>query len=773
MKKHNLLFLILLCLTLSLNAQTQHFSNDFENNYTWYPPWTNIRIVNDSLSPENNHYCVCDSTMEYGLGLNYQIPDHLFGKNLLLNFHADYRYPDTIGSGEIVITIQQQKEYRFWQSHKIAHFANDTTSWFPVNIELILPADYLIGSSINIFLWNMDKNNIHIDNASLDLTPWQMPSYLPKIAIPHDTITNDDLRLTTPQDSLTPLSYPIGLLNEYIINKDTIIEYSIFKHYDNDAYVTVSNMDTTTAKIDDKGLIFSTKFHKSCQLLRQAVVIPFIDSTLTVYRKNLSIDTMLFQSEYYLDNEGFQIGHGERSVIAYHQEQISSMQLDATNHIAYFNIDYWRDHPLIHYPLNDSVFDQFVDVSSRLVQAGDTWTHHLALAIGSEVRNLPRIMPIPEGYSSGIIFTEHADWSDLRTHRATYFGNERVTKAKKATGGFVYYQIPVTKSVFYNNPDHLTNTRASLGSFNGPQATIKSDKEFYKFLKQLYSLGYEICLHTPEQFTTTPSNLNEALTFMRRKFKSVSWIDHGYNNTSKHNREDLVCDALNRDSEHFAADLWKQNGIQYLWNAYYEENRMEHWHFDNNIIQPYPGFGDALPNRQITTIAGYDNTLWAWSTPSTLEATDDSAWDYFYNEQRLQRIVKNHDVHITHIYPAWTVPHRGFWTYDADSTIIALPGMNRALERIAQLRDEHMMLPMTVQTYLDFYTKLNEVNYQIIDNRHVRIYSNNDLKGFTLLCEAPIRFTDNRYYQFRKEGNQYYIWFNLKANEPVIIEIEN
>ena len=781
MKKHKLWFLILLCLAFSLTARAQHFANDFENKYTWYPPWTNIDIINDSISPENQYHCQCDSTMEYGLGFHYQIPDSLYGKNLQLNFHADYRFPDTIGSGEIVFTIKHEEEYRFWQNYLIASFANDTAAWFPVDIELNFPSDYLTGNLISIFLWNTDKRNIHIDNATLDLTPWQMPSFLPELSIPHDTITDEDLIIRLPSDNTTPLSYPIGWLNEYILEKDTIIEFHPFKTTDGKHYLAISDIDATTAEINDKELIFNTIFNKPCRLLRQAIVIPFIDSTLTVYRKNMTIDTTLFQSEYYLDNEGFKIGTGDRSVIAYHQEQISSMQLDATNRIAYFNIDYWRDHPLIHYPLNDSVMDQFVDISYRTIQAGDTWNHKLALAFGNDVRDLPRIMPIPNGYASGIIFTEHADWSDLRTHQATYFGNENITKAKHATGGFVYYGIPVTKSVFYNNPDQITNAEASHGTFTGLQATVKTDKAFFKFLKQLYGLGYEICLHTPEQYTTTPSNLDEALTFMERQFKSVSWIDHGYNNTSKHNREDMVCDGLDPNSEHFAANLWQRHGVQYLWNAYYEENRMEQWFFDNNIIQPYPGYGDALPNRQITPLPNqlsplnsHLSPLLTWSTPSTLEATSDSDWDYYYSEERLLKIANNHNVHITHIYPAWTIPHRGFWTYDADSTIVALPGMNRALERIAKLRDERKMLPMTVQTYLDFFSQLKNVRYEVIDNHHIKLTSTDkDIKGFTLICTVPIRFNNGQYYEFRKEGNQYYVWFNLKANEPVTIEIMN
>ena len=59
----------LLLLIAGFAAQAQRFSNDFENQYTWYPPWLNLRIVADSTALEGQFVCVCDSTMDYGLGI--------------------------------------------------------------------------------------------------------------------------------------------------------------------------------------------------------------------------------------------------------------------------------------------------------------------------------------------------------------------------------------------------------------------------------------------------------------------------------------------------------------------------------------------------------------------------------------------------------------------------------------------------------------------------------------------------------------------------------
>ena len=154
------------------------------------------------------------------------------------------------------------------------------------------------------------------------------------------------------------------------------------------------------------------------------------------------------------------------------------------------------------------------------------------------------------------------------------------------------------------------------------------------------------------------------MRFMKRQFDTKSWIDHGYNNGPDKNREDLVCDGLLPDSPQYAAELWKENGVRYLWNAYYEENRMESHNFDGHFVQPFDGFGDALPNRQITTLPNGDKDFLLWSTPSTLEVNEDREWYYYFDSIRLQRLVDQHNVFITHVYPAWSNPYRAFWQYN-------------------------------------------------------------------------------------------------------------
>jgi len=793
MMRHSRIIVLLLLLTAGLSARAQLYQNDFDNGYTWYPPWINLKLVQDSTQAEGNLVCVCDTTMEYGLGFVIEAGTLYPGKNINIQFGADVKTDSASTQARIVFSIDEAGVNRYWQAYPLAIYLNDTSEWSRITFNLNFPADYIGKGKISSYVLNDAKEVLWFDHAELMVTAWDMPSFLP--SIPHDSITENSFVLRQDDTLGTPLTYPIGMLTEYILDGDTVSEYHHFTAAGDNYWMAVSEIDTTYFGFykRENHLVLTpwSHFFKNCHLLRQALVVPFIDSTMTIYRRNMAVDTALFQSEYYLDREGFKVGEGDRTVISYHQTDISSTQFDAAHRIAYFNLDYWRDHPMIHYPLSDTLENYFEDRSYRPINDGMSWDHFIVIYIGDDTPNLPRIMSVPYGYESGIIFTEHADWTDIRTHRAVLFGSEKITKAKNAVGGFVYYGIPVTKSVFYNNPDRVTNDEISHGAFKGLHSTVKTDRDFERLLDQLQHIGFDICLHTPEQYTTTKSNLKEALAYMQRHFKSTTWIDHGYNNGPIHNREDMVCDGLNRQSDYYAAYLWSSHGIKYLWNAYYEENPMEQWHFDNNLMQPYPGFGDALPNRQVTTIVGHDYIstgsllptqhrlsspdFLTWCTPSTLEAVTDEEWDFYYSYQRLQQLVDNHSIHITHLYPAWVVPGRTFWTYDEDSTIVALPGMNRAFERIANLRDEHKMLPMTIKTYLDYYSSLLQVDYEIIDSEHIRIHNNGfeEVKGFTLLCPSPIRFEDNRYYEFRKSGAFYYVWFDLKSYDEVVIRIIN
>ena len=681
----------------------------------------------------------CDSTQEYGLGFTIEAGKLFPLQNINLQYEFQFKAGNDHPQAMLVFEVIDETGSKYWQSYPLAGFASDTTEWSTASLDMNIPYDYIGSGKIVTYVWNNKRENLWFENAKLDFKPFTEPNYQPAITL----------------DS--PLETGFFPVVEYI----------------NAQGDTVNDPSVADIRIESNGSNIKTeaRFKENIKLLRLALVMPLPEGDLTVYRKNQHIDSTDLQLSYYLDREGFMIKNDTIALSTYHNTGISSLQLDTEHRTACFNIDYWRDHPLLHYPLRTDTSDVFEDISYREVHKGETLKGEIRV-FNSATEDLPRIMPVWDGYQSAFIFTEHADWTDLRTHRAVLFGNENITTPEEAVGGFCYFNVPVTKSVFYWNPDHVTNEKTSDGRFPGLHATIKTDKEFHKLLKALRNNGFEICLHTPEQYTTVPSEFPQAMRFMKRNFRTKSWIDHGYNNGPENNREDLVCDGLLPDSPQYALDLWRKNGVRYLWNAYYEENRMDDLLFDGHFVQPYDGFGDALPNRQITTLPNGDKDFVLWSTPSTLEVNEDYVWYYFFDNKRLQRIADNHNVFITHVYPAWTDPWRACWEYNDNGTAVAMPGFNFALSQLAQFRDEKKILLTTVEQYLGYYEKLLNVDYHILDSQTIELTNHGEtIEGFTLLCSHPI-VVEGKTIDFRKVEEGYLIWFNLKKNESVNITIK-
>ncbi len=740
---------IILLWTALLTAhfvKAQVYTNDFENRQEWNAPWFNLHIVADNSTVEENFVCICDTLHEYGLGVGINADKEYPHQNINCKFGFLFK-ADAETQADIVVSIDDTIRNRYWVAYPLADYVNDTAEWSQVQLDLNFPASYTQGGEIKVYVWNKDQKRLFFDDARLEINAIPQPSYLPDNEVLH-------------YKTFKFLGNRFIPVLEYINAQGDTVSDPSMAYYDFQLDGN-ENEDHITIKIN-------STFLEDLQLLRLAFILPFPEGQLSVYRRNQHIDTTHFQNSYYLDREGFSITNDSLSLCTYHNMGISSLQLDTDNRYACFNIDYWRDHPLLHYPMRADTSDYFEDISYRNVKAGEVLTGYIDF-YNSVPDELPRLMPVWDGYQSAFIFTEHADWTDIRTHRAVLFGNENITKPEDAIGGFCYFNIPVTKSVFYWNPDNVTNEKTSNGLFKRPVASIKTDKEFYKLLKTIKKQDFEICLHTPEVYTTLPDEFPKAMRFMRRQFDTKSWIDHGYNNGPDKNREDLVCDGLLPDSPQYAAELWKKNGVRYLWNAYYEENRMESHNFDGHFVQPFDGFGDALPNRQITTLPNGDKDFLLWSTPSTLEVNEDREWYYYFDSIRLQRLVDQHNVFITHVYPAWSNPYRAFWQYNENGTAVAMPGFNFALSQLAHFRDEKKILPTTIEQYLSYYEKLNSIEYLIIDNKTIQLTNPNEaIKGLTLLCTKPI-VVEGKIIDFRKVDEGYLVWFDLGKNETVTI----
>jgi len=521
-----------------------------------------------------------------------------------------------------------------------------------------------------------------------------------------------------------------------------------------------------------------TTYKKDVQVIRQAMILKLAQPLQEVYRRNSILDTSFFQPEYWLNKEGARFGTGKNTLLIYHTPGISSLQLSVPENDLIINLDYANDHPYQYFPPRDSLKNEKEDYSCSIYKAGETRKNSFTIHAGKEIKFVPRIMLNPGGFLAAHVFTEHADWTDLPTHRAVYFGSEKIEKAKDATGGFIKNKIPVTKSVFYSNPDKVLNSDSKHSSiFNTPIASIKGTPGFTEFLGQLQKEGNEICLHTPDQNTSTRALIQEACAYMQKNFHSVSWIDHGYNNAPKNNREAFVCDGLNPASTSYAKDIWEKYGVKYFWNSYYEDFKTKDsmfFDFYGSPMHPYPGFGDAAPQPLYWRNPTRTSNFISWSTRDLLEMHDPVLWRYHFSKERMNDFVHQRSVKFEHCYPAGSIPERGFWKKNEKNEIVVEPEFNKVLEMFAAYRDSGEINSTTVSSLIDYWVACENISIEYTGSNTVKIinHNNTEIKGVSFAVNAKRILSDKNFEQKFFDGDLIF-WFDMKSGESISVTFEN
>jgi hypothetical protein len=795
------LFFIAVTFVWSIPGRTQVFVNGFEA-AEQNQQWLNGNRLYDSDAFDGNYIHRTFAEMEYGCGLEVSFSDSLFGKNLQIQLDAALRFQQIPKSALFVITIQHADSVVYWHGFSLKEAVRKVNRWTKASTTFSIPSDIVNGSKLKMYLWNPGMELIDTDALSLQIKSISMPVYIPEITGPipfgnaEILFSNEFYQLLFYKKSGSiviadftgkPITFPLALVtgenNRRRVKNVQSAVWSMKNTEQLDGFQRITLVSKSKISTDELCLIAKnghselqcqlvTIFNRSVKLNRHSLAIWFTDSVNKVYRKNALLDENLFQDEYYIDKQGVTFGRGTRQTTIYHLNEISSGQISVNEKLLLLNLDYAADHPQLYFPLLKRKSDIFMDISDNEYYKDDTLYSRFSISIGSALENLPRLMPVPSGFEAAIIWTEHADWTDMRTHRAVNFGREDILNIQDAVGGFAKYKIPVTKSVFYHNPDSIDNSLISNDLFKGLHTTIKSDTAFYPFLKQLKNEGFEICLHTPEQYTSNRQFLDDALNFMQAEFGSNSWIDHGYNNKPNNNREDIACDGFNAESPQFAGDLFKKYGIRYFWNPYYEDVRpYDAWHFYGNLIFPYPGFGDCFPDRMISeNPKRFDGFL--WSTASSLEVNETSLWNYYFDKIRLNNLLNYHSVYINHVYPAWVDERVGCWTKDTDGKIIAQESFNQALSRIHDLHLAGRLLPVTIGELLKYNESLQNLGYMILNDGSIMLENRGleKINGLSLISKTKSVTINGRIPLQKQVNDELIFWFDLEAGEKVIVK---
>ncbi len=786
--------ILCLCLLNGANIFAQTFQNSFEQRDTT-GLWSDTHPTFDSAAFDGNFIGRTKSMHLYSQVLDTEIIDSLWNKNLRISFNAQFRVQSPSTKAVYVVSIQRGDSLLFWYGFKIDEQIHKVNEWNKVGASFLIPASHTQNSRIKAYLWNQGSSEIDVDNICIKAEKEAITSFMPTIL---RTDPKEHIKVLSQTDFFEIIHYPqsgelyitdtsgkkmMGPLMLFSETDKTTMTSSKWKfrkteindslqilHFSNHFKGQKNDLIIEANKKNGKiSLRLESSFLRKTNLFRQSILAFYEDEPTDIYRKNSLQDSDTFQEEYYLDRGGASIGKGFRNLMFYHNPELSSVQINTKQQLLSFNADFAADHPMIHYPFLEDSTDYFEDISYSFWKRKSQLKSDFTLYVGSEMSAIPRLMPVPGGYEAAVIWTEHADWADIRTQRAVNFGHEDIRFAADATGGFVKYGIPVTKSVFYNNPDSINNAAISGGVFNDLHSTIQTDSAFFELLLQLQNQGHEICLHTPEQFTSDRTNLTESLAFMKEYFGSTSWIDHGYNNKAENNRENMVCDGLLKKSAVFAADLWKEHGIKYFWNPYFEEvGPYNDFGFDAQHIIPFPGFGDVFPDK----IIGRHPTRFEgllWNTTGTLEVPEERLWDYFFHPVRLGELIRYRSIWINHVYPAWANEIKGFWTFDEAGKAVVMPGFNSALERLVLLHEARLILPTTIKEMLHYQESLLKIEFNYKSGNEIIITNHNthNISDLSLSIKASKVEVDRKIPTSKRSGDDLIFWFDIAAGESV------
>lgn len=566
----------------------------------------------------------------------------------------------------------------------------------------------------------------------------------------------------------------------------------------------------TKPKVDIR---ITTKYNSAVTVIREALVAELDVPISEVYKKNRQIDTRNFQSEYWLHNQGVRFGSGSRSSLLYHTPGISSLQLNSEKRSLFINLDYYEDHPFIHIPFQPDRGGRWVDLSPSRYEANDERRDSVTFYFGPFPEFLPRLMLVPGGYLAGHVFTEHADGGGtMEPHLAAYFGSDSINDINNATGGFVGHNIPVTKSVMFAD-EYGKLSDSTIG-----EASVWSRMRI--FLDQLHETGrYDICLHTPEDLNSDRQTLEEAIAFMKDRYGTRSWIDHGMYDGNV-NRECFVCDGLNPESDYYSADLWRKYDTRYFWSPAVElirnKNRLSTsdllknlkvqgasealWknHISSGRLNSlsfvkasielfrnlstnqeelnslYPGKGDNLPTPLYWQHPTCTDGLYSWVTDYVKDYRNLSASNsdrhLKIEKQHIDRLIANWGIFIGHGY---YVRGRDVLMEYNDNLVIN-PNFDQLLAYLQENQNTGDLYNTTVRDLLDYWILIEKISFLYKPDGTIELSNDNDLpiNGLSMAVRADKVFIEGIASLSRRYEDDLIFWFDLPEKTTVTIRFE-
>ena len=540
----------------------------------------------------------------------------------------------------------------------------------------------------------------------------------------------------------------------------------------------------------------NSRYQKNTVVIREALIAKFDVPVNEVYRKNRQVDEKSFEAEYWLDKQGIRFGKGERSATIYHTPLIASMQVDVENRLLYFNLDFHLDHPHVNIPYQEDGGRQWEDKSASSYGIETTRESHFAIYFGEIPVTIPRLMLIPNGFTAGYVFTEHADETSIETQRAVYFGSEEIIDTSNAIGGFVGNRIPVTKSVFYSNPGDTIN----MSIHNSSESS-----EYTDFLNQLFAAGlYDICLHTPEFLNSNRAILEESIEFMKIRFNTITWIDHGFY-SGKENRESFVCDGFNSESDYYVADLWQKYNTLYFWNtavelhlkkintslrgwrAYLSPREMKEMgvflsgiellkrrendgKYESNSFLKRKG--DSYPTPIYYQHPSRTGQFYSWATTFAKEYGILSEDEVRVENDRILRLIKDWGVFINHGYFP-RIRAGNDVINEVNGKLVIDPYFNQILRKMSEYRDSGDLFITTIRELMDYWIMLEKITFEYLQNGDIIVYNNNDMpiNGLSMAARTKGIRVNGEPPNSKFIGEDIIFWLDLQGKEHAVLQL--
>jgi hypothetical protein len=754
----------------------------------------------------NRYFSRTDADHPYGIGWSAPVPGGNGRQSCRVEVAFRVRCQVPANALQLVFSIERGDEKISWSSIDVSEKVLVDNDWNPVRhlVQVVPPAYTSHDYRITCYVWNSGgMSPLDIDDFEITFHAEATRSFLPPLptaaapkgagfadlywgpefSLQYDkaagtvrilnrkgTVLFDDVRLFTQRRTETI--------------RETEAKWEMFLTYLGDLLTDegksfrfgVRNLPGTelrfTVPRDGQWLTVRYEYRvpEYTVLDRQSIVMRSGMAVSAVYAGAGFTVTREFDHEYWLGREGVSWSDSLSRWTIFRPDTVSSLQFDYDRNRIWINVDYGLDHPLLYWPMESESNNYKIDRSSTVLRAGERISCQFRIARDGSFLPLASFTEAPEGREGVFIFTEHADYTVLRSNRAVYFGADTVTSAKDALGGFVAHRIPVTKSVFYTNPDKVSVSDRA-GFVSGEIATIKSTVGFREFLADLRENGHEIAMHTPDHFTTNRMILNEAFTSMSKDFRLSTWIDHGYDNGRRSNREDLVCDGFLPGSPMYVAGLFKEFNVQNVWNCFYEDSALYlDATFNAELVTPHPAFGHAYPRPVWWRHPSVTGTVRHFRTTCTLAPRDPSMWPYYLNKDRLRFLAANRGVYVAHVYPARIDSVPAFYQWDQPVWTVQ-PSFDEALKVLSDFRDEGRLWITTVREYLDYASARDALVCAVTPAGQLSVHNagGSPIRGLSLSVRAADVEVPGKTIGKRKSGEDLLFWFDLSPSETVTV----